>query len=96
MTAQSSAALPASVCGMFMVVNLAWPRAEVYDPAGEGWYLQYSAEIVLALVLVTGAFAFLLLRKKYFASIGHSPVAATVAATIGSPIATSTATAELG
>jgi len=62
--------------GILMVVNLAWPRAEVYDPAGQGWYLQYSAEIVLALVLVSGVFTFLVLRKNYFASIGHPPVAA--------------------
>ena len=65
--------LVAVLYGILMVVNLAWPRAEVYDPAGKGWYLQYSAEIVLALVLVSGVFTFLLLRKNYFASIGHSP-----------------------
>jgi hypothetical protein len=62
--------------GILMVVNLAWPRSEVYDPAGQGWYLQYSAEIVLALVLTSGVFTFLRLRTNYFASIGHSPAAA--------------------
>jgi urea carboxylase system permease len=29
--------------GAFMVVNMGWPRAEVYDPAGGHWYLQYFA-----------------------------------------------------
>jgi len=75
-----------------MVVNLAWPRSEVYDPAGQGWYLQYSAEIVLALVLMSGVFTFLLLRKNYFASIGHSPAAART----DRPIATVIPAPELG
>ena len=78
--------------GILMVVNLAWPRAEVYDPAGQGWYLQYSAEIVLALVLVSGVFTFLVLRKNYFASIGHPPVAAKT----DRPIATVIPAPELG
>jgi urea carboxylase system permease len=62
--------------GLLMVVNLAWPRPEVYDPAGQGWYLQYCAEIVLALVAMSGVLTFLRLRKNYFASIGHLPAAA--------------------
>jgi hypothetical protein len=82
--------LVAVLYGALMVVNLAWPRAAVYDPAGKGWYLQYSAEIVLALVLVTGVFTFRLLRKNYFASIGHFPAA------VASPVDTAAPAAELG
>jgi len=70
--------LVAVLYGTFMVVNLAWPRAEVYDPVGQGWYLQYSAEIVLGLVLVIGVITFRVLRKSYLAGIGHSPVTAEV------------------
>jgi hypothetical protein len=38
-----------------MVVNLLWPRAEVYDLTGHTWWLRWSALLFLALVLVVGA-----------------------------------------
>ena len=38
-----------------MAVNLLWPRAAVYDPAGEGWVLQWSAPLFVLLVLLVGA-----------------------------------------
>ena len=41
--------------GAFMVVNMGWPRAEVYDPAGGHWYLRWFATLLLALVLAAGA-----------------------------------------
>lgn len=59
----------AVVYGTAMAINLAWPRAEVYDPTGRGWYLQYSAEIVLALVLVTGIMAYSIKRSDYHATV---------------------------
>ena len=34
--------------GLAMAINLGWPRAEVYDPAGAGWYLHYLPLITLA------------------------------------------------
>lgn len=37
-----------------MAVNLAWPRAEVYDPAGESWVLQWSAPLFILVVLLVG------------------------------------------
>jgi amino acid transporter len=37
-----------------MAVNLAWPRAEIYDPAGESWVLQWSAPLFILLVLLVG------------------------------------------
>ena len=33
----------AVVYGLFMVVDMAWPRQAVYDPAGGHWYLRYFA-----------------------------------------------------
>jgi amino acid transporter len=40
--------------GAAMVVNLAWPRPEVYDPAGQDGILLYSAPLVVGIVLVLG------------------------------------------
>ena len=38
-----------------MVVNLAWPRASVYDLTGGTWWLQYSALLFIAASLLVGA-----------------------------------------
>jgi len=40
--------------GAMMVVNLAWPRPEVYDPSGENPVLLYSAPLMVAVVLLLG------------------------------------------
>jgi uncharacterized ion transporter superfamily protein YfcC len=37
-----------------MFVNLAWPRAAVYDVTGKTWWLQWSAALFIALTLVVG------------------------------------------
>jgi urea carboxylase system permease len=60
--------------GLGMTINLAWPRAEVYDPAGDGWYLHYLPLITLAVTAVGGVIAYLMQRTAYHASIGQ-PVA---------------------
>ena len=44
--------------GLGMAVNMAWPRAEVYDPAGNHWYLRYFAVLLLTVVLVVGVFGY--------------------------------------
>ncbi|MFD9540223.1 amino acid permease [Streptomyces sp. NPDC060022] len=41
--------------GLFMTVNLAWPRAEVYDPAGGHWYFQWFTVLFLTGTVVLGA-----------------------------------------
>lgn len=41
--------------GLFMTVNLAWPRAEVYDPAGGHWYFQWFTLIFLTVTIAAGA-----------------------------------------
>ena len=38
-----------------MVVNLIWPRREVYDLTGHTWWLQWSAPLFLVLTLLVGA-----------------------------------------
>ncbi|OAH11232.1 amino acid permease [Streptomyces jeddahensis] len=41
--------------GLFMTVNLAWPRADVYDPAGGHWYFQWFTVLFLGVTLAAGA-----------------------------------------
>ncbi|MBO1331764.1 amino acid permease [Streptomyces sp. VRA16 Mangrove soil] len=41
--------------GLFMTVNLAWPRAAVYDPAGGTWYLQWFTVLFVLLTVAAGA-----------------------------------------
>src|SRR6185312_12617507 len=43
--------LVAVVMGGLLVVNIAWPRAAVYDPAGTSWVLQWFAPIFVAATL---------------------------------------------
>ncbi|MFG2950649.1 amino acid permease [Streptomyces adustus] len=45
----------ALVYGLFMTVNLAWPRAAVYDPAGGHWYFQWFTVLFLAATVAAGA-----------------------------------------
>jgi len=41
--------------GVAMMVNIAWPRQAVYDPAGTSWVLQYLAVLFVAALVVVGA-----------------------------------------
>lgn len=45
----------AVVWGIAMAVNLAWPRAKVYTPAGGGWWMLWAAPLFLLLTVVVGA-----------------------------------------
>ena len=56
--------------GIAMMVNLAWPRAEVYDPAGESPVLQYFAVLFVVLALGGGALVFTAKKRAYRAAIG--------------------------
>jgi urea carboxylase system permease len=60
-------ALPVNVLavawGLFMVVNMGWPRPSVYDPAGGHWYLRYFALLLVGAVLAVGALAYLRRRS---------------------------------
>ncbi|WP_328858918.1 amino acid permease [Williamsia herbipolensis] len=53
----------AVVMGTLLMINIAWPRAEVYDPDGTSWFLHYFAIIFVALTLVVGAAAYLRVRN---------------------------------
>jgi len=57
--------------GALMTVNLGWPRAEVYDPAGEGWYLHYLPLVALAVTALGGVAAYLFQRTAYHRAIGE-------------------------
>ncbi|MFD7441194.1 amino acid permease [Streptomyces sp. NPDC059909] len=45
----------ALVYGIAMTLNLAWPRAEVYDPSGGHWYFQWFTLLFVGGSLVAGA-----------------------------------------
>ncbi|SIS22788.1 amino acid permease [Williamsia sterculiae] len=55
--------LVAVVMGTGLMVNIAWPREEVYDPAGTSWFLHYFAVIFLAGSTVLGILAYLRVRS---------------------------------
>ena len=44
----------ALVYGLFMTVNLAWPRAAVYDPTGGHWYFQWFTLLFLGATVAAG------------------------------------------
>jgi len=62
----------AVVYGVAMTINLGLPRADVYDPLGEGWWLHYLPLVVLAVTSLTGLAAYRLQRATYHESIGHA------------------------
>ncbi|MCW2668231.1 MAG: amino acid permease [Frankiales bacterium] len=53
----------AVVWGLFMAINLGWPRAKVF---GSAWYLQWFPELFLGGAIVVGAIAYAAVRP-------HSP-----------------------
>jgi hypothetical protein len=56
--------LLAVVYGVAMMVNIAWPRQAVYDPAGTSWVLQYLALLFVAVLVVVGATVHRLLGSR--------------------------------
>ncbi|MGO4255411.1 amino acid permease [Marmoricola sp. RAF53] len=60
--------------GIAMTINLGWPRAAVYDPAGEGWHLHFLPLITLAVTAGAGVVAYLVQRTAYHRAIGE-PIA---------------------
>jgi urea carboxylase system permease len=53
----------AVIYGLFMAVNMAWPRQAVYDPAGGHWYLRYFALLFLAAVAALGYITYRLAHR---------------------------------
>jgi urea carboxylase system permease len=59
--------------GLAMTVNLAWPRAAVYDPSGGHWYFQWFTLLFLLAALVFGtAFRVWRARRGQAAVTGES------------------------
>jgi urea carboxylase system permease len=50
--------------GAAMVINLAWPRPEVYDPSGENALLLFSAPVMVGVVLLLGIWVRKRLRTR--------------------------------
>ena len=50
--------IAAVVYGALMVINLSWPRAEIFNPTGEYPILQWAAPITVALVVGLGVACF--------------------------------------
>lgn len=59
--------------GLFLLVNVGWPRAAVYDPDGTGWWLQYSALIAVGVIVAVGAVAYRVTRRQAAGRPGSSP-----------------------
>lgn len=70
-----------------MVVNLAWPRAAIYDLTGGTWWLQWSALLFIATSLVVGALVHWRNRVRHGGSIvlGAVPVPAPQPAEVSAP-----------
>ena len=62
--------------GGAMTVNMAWPRASVYDPAGGSWYLQWFSVLLLGGTFLTGAVSYAYLRRASRLVSGAQQVAA--------------------
>ncbi|MDT7560929.1 MAG: hypothetical protein QOI68_5399 [Pseudonocardiales bacterium] len=56
--------------GLGMAINLGWPRAEVFDPEGGHWYLQFLGPITLGVTALLGLIAYAAQRRDYHATIG--------------------------
>jgi len=57
--------LVAVLFGAFLLVNVGWPRAAVYDPGGQGWVLQYSALLSVVVAVGLGLVAYrVMLRQR--------------------------------
>lgn len=64
----------AVVFQVLMVINLAWPRAEIYDLTGHSWWLQWSAPLFIAAVLLLGgAYYAVSHRTHHVITVVHSP-----------------------
>nr|BFE70738.1 hypothetical protein GCM10020092_040390 [Actinoplanes digitatis] len=54
----------AVVYGIGMILNLGWPRQEVYDPVGTHWYLHYFSLLFVGGALLLGGLAYLRYRSR--------------------------------
>jgi len=67
--------------GLLMTINLAWPRATVYDPAGGHWYFQWFTVLFLAATVAVGA-GFRLYRNRVVGTGSPAPETVVQEATV--------------
>lgn len=70
----------AVVFGFLMMVNMAWPREQVYDPEGGHWYLRFFPEIFLLATAALGTAVFLGGRRRFGEEHAHAHAPFVVAA----------------
>jgi urea carboxylase system permease len=61
----------AVVYQIVMAINLAWPRAEIYDLTGGTWWLEWSALLFIGAALAVGAAYFYARRLDIAISLRH-------------------------
>jgi urea carboxylase system permease len=61
----------AVVFGVFMLVNVGWPRQEVFDPDGHSWVLQYAGPLSVVVVVALGLVAYRVMRRQR--PVRHQP-----------------------
>ena len=49
--------------GAVVTINMACPRASVYDPGGGSWYLQWFSMLLLGAVFLGGVVAYVYLKR---------------------------------
>jgi urea carboxylase system permease len=54
----------AVVFGVFLLVNVGWPRATVYDPSGQSWVLHYSAPLAVVFAVGLGLLAYKVMKRQ--------------------------------
>ena len=73
--------IPVSVAAVayqvLAIVNLAWPRASVYDLTGHTWWLRWSAPLFIGITVIIGYLVYLWLRPRAtaLATVSLAPVA---------------------
>jgi urea carboxylase system permease len=56
--------LVAVVFGLFLLIDVGWPRAEVYDPDGQSWLLRNSAPLSVLVAVGLGVLAYRVMRRQ--------------------------------
>jgi urea carboxylase system permease len=64
----------AVVFGLFLLINVGWPRAAVYDPNGQGWILQYSALLSVVVAIGLGFVAYWVMSRQRTAAAAQPAI----------------------
>ena len=65
--------LIAIAMGLFAVINMVWPRQEIYNPVAPfHWYLQWGGVITVAVVIVAGLAIFAARNRAAVPSVGQT------------------------